>query len=57
MNPISIEDLLSGNPDVFNLEYLITTDADKTHKPLHYGGMPKVETIVERKPYDTCLWK
>ena len=57
MNPISIDDLLSGNPDVFNLEYLITTDADKTHKPLHYGGMPKVETIVERKPYDTCLWK
>ena len=57
MNPISIDDLLSGNPDVFNLEYLITTDADKTHKPLHYGGMPKVETIIERKPYDTCLWK
>lgn len=32
MNPITIEDLINGNPDVFNLEYLITTDADKTHK-------------------------
>ena len=57
MNPITIEDLINGNPDVFNLEYLITTDADKTHKSLHYGGMPKLDTIIERTPYDTCLWK
>lgn len=57
MNPVTIEDLINGNPDVFNLEYLITTDADKTHKSLHYGGMPKLDTIVERTPYDTCPWR
>ena len=58
INPITIDDVLNGNPCIYDLENLITTDADKTHKPLHYGGKPLYsDPVIERTPFDTCPWK
>lgn len=57
INPITIDDILSNNPIVFDLENLITT-SDLTHKAIHYGNenlLIKEPTI--RREYDTCPWK
>lgn len=57
INPITIEDILSNNPKVFDPENLITT-SDITHKAIHYGNenlLIKEPTI--RREYDTCPWK
>jgi hypothetical protein len=56
MNPIWIEDLKSGNPDILDPEFLITT-CDRTHQAIHYGDkslLPQVPII--RRPGDTKLW-
>lgn len=57
MNPITIEDILSDSPFVWNPEYLITS-GDMTHKAIHYSD----ERILLQEPtirreYDTCPWK
>lgn len=57
MNPITIDDVLSGNPKVFDPENLITS-SDNTHKAIHYGN----ESLLIKEPtirheYDTCPWK
>ena len=57
IDPITVEDVLSNNPKVFDPENLITT-ADITHKAIHYGNenlLIKEPTI--RHEYDTCPWK
>ena len=36
MNPMQQADLLHGNDDIVNLEYLIST-THKTHNAIHYG--------------------
>lgn len=57
INPVSIDDLTSGNADIFDPEYLITTCHD-THNAIHYGDaslLPK--QLVERKPGDTIPWR
>lgn len=57
MNPISIDDVLDRNPDIYNIDYLICC-SDRTHRNIHY----KVEDnrnpniLVDRKPNDTTLW-
>lgn len=56
MNPITIEDILDGNPDIFNPEYLILV-SEETHNAIHYGDkslLPKL--ITERYAGDTKLW-
>lgn len=56
MNPISAEDILKGNPDVFDPEFLICV-SEETHNAIHYGDkskLPKVAT--QRFPGDTKLW-
>ncbi|TRO51025.1 hypothetical protein E2P63_05315 [Candidatus Bathyarchaeota archaeon] len=56
MNPIVLEDLMDGNEDVLDPEFLITTSRE-THLAIHYGDpnlLPKLSTI--RKPGDTRLW-
>lgn len=56
MNPIWIDDLTSGNPDILNPEYLITT-SDRTHQAIHYGDeslLPQVPILREKG--DTKLW-
>jgi len=57
IDPITIEDVLSNNPKVFDPDNLITS-SDITHKAIHYGDehlLIKEPTI--RREYDTCPWK
>ena len=56
MNPMVIGDLVEGNPDILNPDYLITT-CHRTHNAIHYGDvnlLPK--PFVERRRGDTKLW-
>lgn len=56
MNPMTVEDLVDGNENVLDPEYLVTVTL-RTHNAIHYGDeelLPKV--YVERKPGDTKLW-
>jgi hypothetical protein len=57
MNPISIEDIESGNPDIFDPEFLICTTYN-THRAIHFGDeslLPKPPIV--RRPNDTTLWR
>lgn len=57
MNPITINDVVNGNPDIFNPEFLICV-SQNTHEAIHYGNdsilfqLPK-----ERKKWDTVPWR
>jgi len=56
MNPMTIEDIESGNPDILDPEFLITVTL-ATHNAIHYGNenlLPR--PVVERQPGDTKLW-
>jgi hypothetical protein len=57
MNPISIDDIESGNPDIFDPEFLICTTYN-THRAIHFGDeslLPKPPIV--RRPNDTTLWR
>lgn len=58
INPITINDIRNRSPKLFDLENLITV-AHKTHNAIHYGDESFLigQTIVTRKPNDTCPWK
>ena len=56
MNPMTVGDIESGNPDILNPDFLITV-THATHNAIHYGDeslLPR--PVVERKPGDTKLW-
>ena len=56
MNPMTVQHLDDGNPDVLDPEYLIST-THRTHNAIHYGDeslLPKAYT--PRRPGDTKLW-
>lgn len=56
MNPLSAEDIESGENWIIDPEFLITTSL-RTHNAIHYGDaslLPKGPTI--RRPGDTKLW-
>lgn len=56
MNPMTVEDIESGNPDILDPEFLISV-THRTHNAIHYGDerlLPR--PLVERKPGDTKLW-
>lgn len=56
MNPLLANDILHGNTDILEPEYLITT-THKTHNAIHYGDerlLPR--PLVDRKAGDTKLW-
>jgi len=56
MNPMTVEDIKLGNPDILDPEFLITV-THQTHNAIHYGDeslLPR--PAVERKPGDTKLW-
>lgn len=56
MNPISVEQIVKGDPDVFDPEFLITT-THTTHNAIHYGDERQLpRPLVERRPGDTKLW-
>ena len=57
MEPITVEDILSRAPKLFDSENLICC-SDMTHNAITYGDwnlLPK--EFTERKPGDTCPWK
>lgn len=58
INPITIEDVLDRNPDIFNPEYLICV-SHQTHNAIHYGDDSYTNrySVVERKPNDTTPWR
>lgn len=56
MNPMTVEDIQLGNPDILNPDFLITVTHD-THNAIHYGNeslLPR--PVIARKPGDTKLW-
>ena len=56
MNPMGLEDLVSGDDDILNPECLVCV-SHRTHNAIHYGDeslLPK--PLVERRPGDTRLW-
>lgn len=58
INPITIDDVLDRNPDIFNPDYLICC-SHQTHNALHYGdeGYLGRFAIAERRPDDTTPWR
>lgn len=57
MNPITVEDVLNRNPDIFNPEFLISV-AKSTHDAIHFGDSSLLpQPVIERKPYDTSPWR
>lgn len=56
MNPISLAQLTSFDPDVLDEEYLICV-SKKTHNAIHFGAeAPREPELVTRQPWDTKLW-
>lgn len=57
MNPITIEDILTDDPKVFDLRNLITV-AHITHEAIHYGDKNLLaKEPIERFKNDTCPWR
>lgn len=58
INPITIEDVLERNPQIFNLDNLISC-SHQTHNAIHYGNEDYLSSfqVIERKPNDTCPWR
>lgn len=56
MNPMTPDDIVHGNMDILDPEFLITVN-HTTHNAIHYGDerlLPKDH--VDRRPGDTKLW-
>ena len=57
MNPITVEDVVSRNPIVFDPENLICV-SHNTHNAIHYGDENLlIMAPVERAKNDTCPWR
>lgn len=57
MNPLTVDDILNRNPDIFNPEYLITT-SKLTHDGIHFGDSSLLPQMpVERHRWDTSPWR
>ena len=57
INPITIEQIETGDPCVFDLNNLICS-ANRTHNAIHYGDASLLTILPkERRKGDTCLWK
>lgn len=56
MNPMRVQDLADGDPQILDPEFLITT-THQTHNAIHYGDEEQLPRLfVERQPGDTKLW-
>lgn len=56
MTPLTMEQLDRGDPMLFDLDNLITTQ-HRTHNAIHYGDVSLLPRVpVERRPGDTKLW-
>lgn len=57
MNPITVEDIVSRDPIVFDPENLICV-SHNTHNAIHYGDENLlILAPVERTKNDTCPWR
>ena len=58
LNPITVEDVLSRSPALFDPENVVAID-EITHKAVHYGDYSLIipSKLIERKPFDTCPWR
>lgn len=57
MNPMTIDDIGQGNPEILDPEYLICVTFD-THQAIHFGDESLLPQLpVERTPGDTCPWR
>lgn len=57
MNPMTIEDIEDGNPDIIDPEFLISV-SHETHNAIHYGDKSRLpQPWTERKPGDTLFWR
>lgn len=56
MNPVSLDDIVHGNEDILDPEFLILVSLN-THNAIHYGGRDRLsKPPVERQAGDTKLW-
>ncbi len=56
MNPIDVNDILHGDPDILDPEFLITT-TQQTHNAIHFGDESQLPRSLEpRSRNDTTLW-
>lgn len=57
MNPITEEDILNQNEEIFDPNYLICV-SERTHNAIHYSTekLQYGSVYIERKPGDTKLW-
>lgn len=56
MNPMRPEDIIDGNIDILDPNYLIST-SHSTHNAIHYGDISLLnKPLAERRPGDTKLW-
>lgn len=56
MNPMEPDDLVHGNPDILDPEFLIST-THGTHNAIHYGDANLLrKPLIERRAGDTKLW-
>lgn len=56
MNPMQAKQIVHGDPDILDPEFLITT-SHRTHNAIHYGDerlLPR--KLAPRSPGDTRLW-
>lgn len=57
MNPLIEEDIVSGDPAIFDLEFLICV-SHNTHNAIHYGSFDLLpQPVIERTPGDTTPWR
>lgn len=57
INPITVEDIVNRNPNVFDPENLILT-SHNTHQAIHYGNEDLlIQGPIVRSKNDTCLWR
>lgn len=57
LNPITEKDIVDGNPDVMNPNYVVCV-SDLTHKAIHYGDAKLLPSpLIIRKPNDTIPWR
>lgn len=56
MNPMTADDIVHGNDDILNPDFLITV-THETHNAIHYGDERLLRRpLIERMPGDTKLW-
>lgn len=57
MNPITMDDIIERNPDIFDPEYLICV-SDRSHRAIHFGDISLLpKGLIERRSGDTCPWR